>query len=85
MLLILIEKHSEQVASFLWKEVDALKAHNKKLPKLLAFNESLNVTLASKDIYLAKSQVNVDELKAVNNKLRLYAKTPKKQIQERQN
>ena len=40
----------------------------------LTFKESLDVTLASRDIDLAKAKADVEELKAANNKLRIYAK-----------
>ena len=66
-------KHSEQVEAH-EKEIHDLKAKNKSLQKSLANKEFLDVTLASKDIDLAESQADVEELKAANNNLRLYIK-----------
>ena len=66
-------KHSEQVKAY-QKEINDLKAKNKSLQKSLANKDSLDVTLASKDIDLAKSQADVEELKAANNNLRLCTK-----------
>ena len=56
----------------------------------------MDVTLSSKDIDLAKSQADVEKLKAANNNLRLYTKQKiedkdnilqqlKKQIKDLQN
>ena len=64
-------KHSEQVEAYA-KEIHDLKAQNKSLQKSSANKESLDVTLASNDIDLAKAQADVEELKAANNNLSLF-------------
>ena len=66
-------KHGEQVEVY-EKDIIDLKYQNEKLQKTLIFKESLDVTLASRDIDLAKAEADVEELKAANNNLRLYAK-----------
>ena len=55
-------KHGEQVEVY-EKEIIDLKYQNEKLQKTLIFKESLDVTLASRDIELAKAEADVEELK----------------------
>ena len=62
----LVEAHAE--------EVHGLKLKNEQLQGTLAFKESLDVTLASKDEELVKVRAELKQLKAENDELRLYAK-----------
>lgn len=67
------KKHKELVEAHA-EEVKGLKFQNEQLQETLAFKESLDVTLASKDEDLVKVQAELKQLKAANNDLRLYAK-----------
>ena len=55
----LVESHAE--------EVNGLKFQNEQLQRTLAFKETLDVTLASKDKDLVKAQSELEQLKIANN------------------
>ena len=67
------KKHNALVKAHA-EEVHGLKLKNQQLQGTLAFKESLDVTLASKDEDLVKVQTELKQLKAANDELRLYAK-----------